>query len=87
VIESIESDALREGFEIGKLNARGVTTRGALDGGVQEVVLADRYENDARQVATRWPSVARVLRNLAAHYRESARYEDLHMQRMRDMRA
>lgn len=87
LIESIESDALREGFEVGKLNARGVTTRGALDGGVQEVVLADSYECDARQVATRWPSVARVLRNLATHYRESARHEDIHMQRMRDMRA
>jgi hypothetical protein len=87
LIETIESVALREGFEVGKLNARGVTTRGALDGGAQEVVLADGYESDARQVATRWPSVARVLRNLAAHYRESARHEDMDMQRMRDMRA
>jgi hypothetical protein len=87
LIESIDSDAVREGFEVGKLNARGVTTRGALDGGVQEVVLAEQYESDARQVATRWPSVARVLRNLATHYRESARHEDIQMQRMRDMGA
>jgi hypothetical protein len=87
ILESIESKPLREGFEGGKLNARGVTTRGMFDGGLQELALAERFEEDARLVSMKWPAVARILRNLAKHYHESARREDLVMQRMRDMRA
>jgi hypothetical protein len=87
IVESLNSDHLRDGLEIGKLNARGVTTRGMLDGGVQEVVLASQYEQNAKKIATRWPTVARVLRNLSNHYRESAAREDFQMQRYRDMRA
>jgi hypothetical protein len=87
ILESIESKPLRDGFEGGKLNARGVTTRGMFDGGLQEAALAQRFEEDARQVTIKWPAVARILRNLAAHYHESVRREDLVMQRMRDMRA
>lgn len=87
LLESIESKPLREGFEGGKLYARGITSRGVFDGGLQEVALAERFEQDARQIAMKWPAVARILRNLATHYRDSARREDLVMQRFRDMNA
>lgn len=78
VVETLNSDSLREGLEVDKLSTRGMTTRGAFDGGLQEDALAEAYEKDARQVATKWPATARVLRNLLLHYREVARREDIH---------
>ena len=64
------------GFTTGRINLRGVTTRGAFEGGTQEKSLADKYREDAAKVGARWPFTAQLLRHLAANYELDARRED-----------
>ena len=64
------------GFVVGKRNLRGVTSRGPYDGGAQERELAERYHNDAANIASRWPFTAKLLQQLARSYESDAHRED-----------
>ena len=86
LLEEFNGNQLRAGLEIGRFNARGVTSRGAFEGGRQERVLADMYDEWSRRVAPRWPNTARVLRDLARSYREWAEREDARAEQWRDAR-
>jgi hypothetical protein len=83
LLEVLTDKHFRAGMELGRFNARGVTSRGAFDGGTQERVLADQYEGWARSVVTRWPTTARMLRDLSSNYREWAEREDHRADRWR----
>jgi hypothetical protein len=85
LLEEIAGDHLRAGFEIGRFNTRGVTMRGAFDGGGQERGLSVQYDSWARRVAARWPRTARILRDLARNYEEWAGREDARVDQWRDM--
>ena len=67
---------IRTGFRIGRFNQRGLTTRGIFDGGAQERELAEGYRRDAAQITARWPSTAKLLRELADGYEARGRHED-----------
>ena len=76
LLDSIGSPHIGEGFTIGKFNLRGVTSRGAFDGGEQERSLADGYRADATKIASSWPFTAQLLRKMAEGYESDARQFD-----------
>jgi len=76
LLDELASPHIGIGFTIGKMNLRGVTSRGVFDGGVQERSLVDMYRQDAAKIGARWPFTARLLRQLATNYEVEARRED-----------
>lgn len=77
VIDTLGSSRIDTGVNIGRSNRRGMTSRGAFEGGTQERALEEQYRKDADTIATRWPRTARVLRSIAEGYRSQARMHDL----------
>lgn len=76
VIETTKSRHLESGVEVGRFNARGVTSRGMFDGGKQETALANQYRQWAEIVGAQSPRTGRLLRRLADSYARDARRED-----------
>jgi len=76
VIETINSDSLKRNFYTAIINSRGVTTRGAFEGGDQERALADYYRNLSQLHKDRFPVVASIFEHLTVRYEEDARRED-----------
>lgn len=75
VLEDCDSDAMEDGLWRGLYNRRGVTMRGARDGGDQERTLVERYREYERQ-AEEWPRSQRILRQLADTYERESRQQD-----------
>jgi hypothetical protein len=67
-----ESRHFRGQLSVARQNMRGATTRGMVEGGRQEVVLAARYELDANELRCEWPEAADVLDHIARCYRSDA---------------
>jgi hypothetical protein len=84
LIEATPGSHLEIGLEIGRFNSRGITTRGLLDGGSQEVALAQQYQKWADAVGDRSPKTGRLLRRLAETYARDARREDESSERAGD---
>lgn len=76
MIERIGSQELENGVLIGRLNSRGVTSRGVYDGGQQERDLAAKYRHWSAITASKWPRTSRILRNISERYERDARRED-----------
>ena len=76
VLESIASEHIARGFEIGVYNARGVVSRTLGEGGEQERELSARYRAWAQRRAFDYPYVARVLERIAKGYDRDAERED-----------
>lgn len=76
LIEDLASKKLETGLEVGRFNARGITSRGVYDGGQQEWELAARYRADAKELASDWPRTSQLLIRMAESYEEDARRED-----------
>jgi hypothetical protein len=77
VIQEIGSKDIEQGFLIGVVNSRGVTSRGIGEGGKQERDLASYYRDSAKAFLHRWPRVAAIFERLAESYEHEARREDL----------
>lgn len=77
LVETLGSRELENGIAIGKLNSRGVTSRDPFDGGTQERALAAQFEEWSKELRSKWPRTARILRNIAESYEQDARQEDL----------
>ena len=76
VLEVIASEDMAAGFEIGVHNGRGVTTRGAYEGGGQERDLAAKYRAWAQARRFEYPFVGKILDAIAESYeREAARMD------------
>lgn len=84
VIEAVEGQHIIIGFRIGTFNARGITSRGMLEGGAQERALAAQYRNWATAIRPRWPRTAGALDDLARGYDRDAQREDERAARWRD---
>ena len=80
LVERLGSRELENGLHIGKVNARGVTSRGVYDGGTQERALAAEFRDWAATTAARWPRTSRLLRELAESYEREALREDMRAQ-------
>ena len=76
ILEQSRSRHMGQGFEIGKFNLRGMTTRSPLEGGGQEQSLAERYRRDSDAISARWPFTAARLRSLADSYESDGRSVD-----------
>jgi hypothetical protein len=77
MLEAIGSRELENGLVIGRLNSRGVTSRGVYDGGDQERTLAAKYRSGSNSTKATWPRTSRVLRAIAESYERDAKREDL----------
>ncbi|WP_341703316.1 hypothetical protein [Ferrovibrio sp.] len=75
-ILEIGADSMRDGFHTGVFNARGMTSRGAYEGGQQERNLAQRFDDYAAALEVRWPKVAATIRGLADGYRRDGDWND-----------
>jgi len=76
MIERIGSQELENGFLIGRLNSRGVISRGVYDGGQQERDLAAQYIDWSTITTSRWPRTSRILRSVSDRYERDARRQD-----------
>lgn len=71
-----ENGGLRERFDLGVRNARGVTSRGPYDGGEQERKLAGRYRDLASRYGNSHPRVSAMLISIAEGYEWDGRRQD-----------
>ena len=76
-VERIGSNELDNGLVLGRLNSRGVTTRGAFEGGDQERRLAAQYRTWARSLRSTARRTSRALTSLAEDYEQHAKREDV----------
>src|SRR5690606_23790143 len=76
VLECNGSEALADGFVVGKRNLRGVTSRALGDGGEQGRQLAAQYETWQRALAVSNPRTSSLLGRLGEEYRAEATWED-----------
>jgi hypothetical protein len=83
LLESLQSAKVEDGLRLRLHNDRGVTMRGMLDGGDQELELATKYRKQADQFADQWPRTAVILRGLAEDYEHEARHYDQDAERRR----
>lgn len=78
VLETVATDEIVRGFDMGVHNQRGVTSRGMNDGGEQERQLVKKYREYAEKCKVSWPRTALTLRHIADHYEAEARSQDEH---------
>jgi hypothetical protein len=76
VLDLFRSKPMIEGFEIGKSNRRGVTSRLPHDGGALERDEAAKYRAWAKAVSYEHPHTARALDHLAERYEWDAQRHD-----------
>ncbi|MBZ9752144.1 hypothetical protein GO986_12085 [Deinococcus sp. HMF7620] len=76
LIEFAKSEALEDGFRLGRYNLRGGTNRDLDSGGDLERELVAQYQQQAQTVEARWPRTAQCLRELAQMYEQEARRHD-----------
>ncbi len=75
-LERWQSLQIENGIHVGKMNARGVTSRAPFEGGQQERSLAQQLRQDATKV-DRWPRTRGILISLAESWEHLARVEDI----------
>ncbi|MGW6902649.1 hypothetical protein ACWGF2_39670 [Streptomyces sp. NPDC054919] len=80
LLEEISSSDVERGLITGIYNKRGVTSRGLLDGGVQESELAQSFREQAERTRE-WPRTRKLLKALAESYEADARREDQQAER------
>lgn len=82
VIDRFRSKPMIEGFQVGKGNRRGVTSRRPRDGGDLERQEATKYRTWAKAIADDHPYTARALGSLADQYDWEARNHDERAERL-----
>ncbi len=75
LLEEIRSDDLEQGIAMAIYNARGVTSRGVVEGGTQEWELAKRYRTHS-EAARDWPRTRKLFKRVADSYEAEARRHD-----------
>ena len=80
VMESIGSSELRQGFQMGVYNARGVHCRGVEEGGDQERDLAASWRSRAQRLAFDYPFVSTTLDEIATQYEREGASIDIEVQ-------
>jgi hypothetical protein len=84
LVEELESEPFDDGLFVGRMNSRGITTRGVYSGGSLERQLAVGYGDDAAALEARWPRTAQILRRLQRNYERLADQEDEEANRRAD---
>ena len=81
-LEKWRSAGIELGLHVGKMNARGPTSRGSYDGGAQERAIAAGYRAEAARL-DRWPRTRSLLIGLAETYERSAEMMDMRVAQLR----
>jgi transcriptional regulator with XRE-family HTH domain len=81
-LDLFRSKAIVEGFEVGKVNRRGVTTRMPRDGGALERQEAVKFRAWAKAVSYEHPHTAKALDHLAERYEWEAQRHDEDAERL-----
>jgi hypothetical protein len=76
ILESVSTDEILRGFDVGVANQRGVVTKSMTEGGEQERELARKYFEHANKLKLTWPRTALALRRIAESYESQAKRED-----------
>lgn len=76
ILEMIASEDMAAGFRVGAFNRRGVTKRGAYEGGGQERDLAATYRSRAQEWGFEYPFVGKILYAISKHYEKDATRQD-----------
>ena len=76
VLEEFLTEKMNTGFQIGKQNQRGVTSRAFDDGGEQEYQLAQKYYESAEKLMLLYPRTSKILKDLGDTYHRQAKRED-----------
>jgi hypothetical protein len=76
LVERLGNREIENGIHVGRMNLRGVTSRGIYDGGGQERSLAAEYRRWSVMTAGAWPRTSRLLRELAESYEHEAAEQD-----------
>lgn len=84
MVETIGSRELENGLILGKINSRGVTSRGVYDGGAQERALAANFRSGSNAIKAQWPRTSRLLREMAESYERDAQREDIRAEQYAD---
>lgn len=84
LVEELQSEPFDDGLFVGRMNSRGITTRGVYSGGSLERQLAAGYSDDAAALEARWPRTAEILRRLQRSYDRLADQEDEEANRRAD---
>lgn len=71
-----DHESMRDGFEVGTHNNRGMVTKSYAEGGGQERKLADRYRKHAWALHNSHPLVAAMLERIAEGYDLDSKRED-----------
>ncbi|MEF0865184.1 XRE family transcriptional regulator, partial [Rhizobium sp. BR 318] len=82
VIDLFHSKEMIDGFVVGKMNRRGMTTRMPRDGGLLERREEARYRKSADAIIFDYPRTANALIRLADYYERDARREDEQAERL-----
>ena len=82
-MESIASEDIANGFEIGVCNARGMVSRSPEEGGEQERELSAKYRVWAQRLAFDYPFVAGIVERIAKSYDRDAEREDSEVRLMK----
>lgn len=82
VIDLFRSKSMIQGFQIGKMNRRGITSRMPRDGGNLEREEAAKYRNWAAAIIYDHPHTAKALDTLAERYEDEARHHDEDAERL-----
>ena len=82
VIDLFRSKPMIEGFQVGKSNRRGVTSRMPRDGGELERKEAAKYRAWAKAIAYDHPHTVKALDNLAEQYEWEAARHDVDAERL-----
>jgi len=85
ILDRLESKHIREGFQTGAVNKRGVTMRSPYEGGAQERELATEYRRYADALRMSHPSLAATLGNLAKNYECDGTHEDFEARLHREL--
>ena len=83
VLETIASQEIAAGFEMGVYNARGVVSRSLDEGGAQERALSAKYRAWAERLSFDYPYVASILERIAEDYDRDAEREDSEVRAMK----
>lgn len=76
LLEQLKIPDIESGLACGRSNQRGVSTRGAYDGGKQQRALAKQYRDNAKKLELYWPRTANLLQSLADDYESFAKNID-----------
>jgi hypothetical protein len=80
LLEGTGSEEMQRGFYTGTINKRGMSSRGAYEGGDQERELAGYFRHHALALEATHPQLAATLHELAKSYDRHGVFEDLDAQ-------